>query len=752
MLSLLVALPLAFPLQDRPGAQTGPPPIQEVGDDYVLNFDETGGVEGLTLEAFVKICQQATDLNFTYTEDTAQVLRKKTLRMFGPKTIPKRDFFSFFQIMMVIHQCVTIKVGPPHLSVVLVISLETQERNFVRRSAVYVTPEELDDYEDQPATLVTTVMHLPNTDVRTLSNSMRTMLTDANTQQIIPVGNSNSLILTGFGSDVVALARMLEIVDDASAADTTIVPAFEVLPLEFAAAEEIASTIEELLDASRQATQQRAQVQQAQGVSGQLQTGATEAKIMVDPRTNSLLVMAMPDDMPRIKQLVAQLDVDVVERERSYHIYALENVSAEDLSEVLEDFLRDASRIDTRPGAAARQAAAAQGGGATTSTSRNEFVVVPDPVTNSLLIAANRTRYEEVLDLIRRLDKRQDQVLIETALIELSGNDLLDIGVELGFASLGADGDGSFGVSSFGFSTFQDTDSPPDGIPDVRIPGQMQGLTAGIISGGDFSLPILVSALSRRQDTNVLNVPSVLVNNNGHAVVVSKDEQPTTTITLGTGGSAATQENFNEYVEAGITLEISPSISASNYLRLGVSLEVSTFSGAVSGSIPPPRATRTIETTVNVPDGDTMVIGGIITDNTGTTQTGVPFLMDIPLLGRLFQRKAESGNRTTLYFFVTPHIMSDVQFADLAEISYRKKLEAADAIGAGRIRVIDPNFQREREGVDLRGFELPLHRSPPRGEIDEQDAGLDPERINELLREEGRAPETQQPDPDGDQP
>jgi len=174
-----------------------------------------------------------------------------------------------------------------------------------------VPAEELEAWSDRSAVLITTVLNMPNTDVRTLSNSMRTMLTDANTQQIIPVGNSNSLILTGFGSDVVALARMLEIVDDASAADTTLVPAFVLLPIEFAAAEEIASTIAELLEASQRALQGRAQVQQAQGVSGQLQGGATEAKIMVDPRTNSLLVLSSAEQLARVEQVVAQLDVEV---------------------------------------------------------------------------------------------------------------------------------------------------------------------------------------------------------------------------------------------------------------------------------------------------------------------------------------------------------------------------------------------------------------------------------------------------------
>ena len=188
--------------------------------------------------------------------------------------------------------------------------------------------------------------------------------------------------------------------------------------------------------------------------------------------------------------------------------------------------------------------------------------MVPDPGANALLIAANKTRYEEVIELIRQLDRRQDQVLIETALIELTGTDFRDIGVELAFAD--TDGDGSFGATNFGLSQLQDLEGD-DGIPDTRIPLLGDGITAGILSADDVNLPFLIAAVQRKDGANVLNVPSVLVNNNGSARVVTLDEQPTTTITATGGGGAGTQtqENFREFEEAGITLEISPSISAS---------------------------------------------------------------------------------------------------------------------------------------------------------------------------------------------
>ena len=703
--------------------------IQEQGGTYVLNFAQSEDDEGMSLYQFVNACEQVTELNFTWGAETEALLKNQQVNLLGVKTIRptetqtvKERFYSFFQVMMIISDFVCTEIGEDDISVIKIDSLATAARNNLRAGALYVEPERLADYEDQPATLITTVVSLPNTDVRQVSNSMRSMITDPNTQQMLPAGNSQSMVLVGFGSNVVALANMLRIIDEAS--ETEEVPAeFDVIKLEYASAEDIAATVEELLEAANNA---RSAGPQAQGPQGAINRNQAEAKILTDNRTNSLLVMALPDDMPRIKELVARLDVDVVERERNYHIYALENVSAEDLAETLDDFLQDAVQLEQGNGGGNQR-----GGAPRATNNQREYVVVADAETNSLLIAANRTRYEELQSLIERLDRRQDQVLIETALIELSGRDFLDIGVELGFADVpGAGESGGFGVTGFGLSTLTDTDG--DGIQDLRVPNVGQGVTAGIIDGDEFSIPMLVALVEERSNSDVLNVPSVLVNNNSVATVSTLDEQPTTQITAnGAGvGGGQTQENFNGYEEAGITMEISPSISASRYLRLDVYLEVSSFQGVVQGAIPPPRVTRTIETQINVPDGSTMVIGGIVVDNENTTRTQVPWLGDIPILGNLFSRETGSRERRVLYFFVTPHILKDTEFADLAELSFRKKLEAAESIGLDRLRIVDPGYGKSGEdagsSVGLEGFDLPLYTAPQRGETGGEEAGLSP--------------------------
>jgi len=730
MISLLALLPLLSsptpPLQGQDGGAV--PVIQEVGNTWVLTFDESE--EGMTLEAFVKLCQQQTGINFTYTQETAQLLKGQTVRMFGSKTVPKDEFYSFFQIIMIINRYVCTRIGPEDLSVVVVASLDSSQRAQIKQDAVYISPEEIQAYANQPATLVQTVLHLPNMDVRTMGASMRQLVVDPNTMQLIPIPESNSIILTGFGNQVASLTQMLMLINEVSAPEPPVLPEFEVIKLEYASADELADTLEELLEASRRAANAAGnRTQQAQGATGALQQGTVETKIMVQPRTNSLLVMAMPDDMPSIMELVARLDIDHVEREQNFHFISLENADAEEMAEVLDEFLSDSTRV--------RNAGQAGGGqtrtGGAAAAANDEVAVVPDPSTNSLLIAAGRSRYEEIMNLIERLDQPQDQVLIETALIELAGSDFRDIGIEIGGADIpGVDETGSFGVTQFGLSSFTFDPTDPEG--GSRVVNQLSGVTAGIIEGNGFNLPFLIRAIEEQRDTNVLNIPSVLVNNNSNAIVTTLSEQPTTTITQNAQGG--TQENFNGYEEAGITLQISPTISASRYLRLNISLEVSNFQGSFSGSIPPPKITRTIDTVVNVPDGDTMVIGGIIVDDHTDEEDKVPFLGDIPLLGLLFQRSQETKERLTLYFFVTPHIMHDREFADLAAYSYRKKLEAAETIGAGRVRIIDPTFGDEGEVQSLlEGFKLPVYQAPDKGEVDQSYLGIEPGQTEQLSKQ-----------------
>ena len=91
--------------------------------------------------------------------------------------------------------------------------------------------------------------------------------------------------------------------------------------------------------------------------------------------------------------------------------------------------------------------------------------------------------------------------------------------------------------------------------------------------------------------------------------------------------------------------------------------------------------------------------------------------MDLPLIGALFRSQADTNTRTTLYFFVTPHILRDPDFADLSEISYQKKLSAAEIVGKDRVRMVDPDFGSSDNAIDFGGFQMPFYRASERGEM-----------------------------------
>ena len=159
-------------------------------------------------------------------------------------------------------------------------------------SAYYqVEPEELANYQDQPATLITTVVTLPNTDVRQVSNSMRTMITDANTQQMLPAGNSSSMVLVGFGDTIRDLVDTLLTVDARSAAEGAAANRLnEVIRLENSRATELAGLLQRALGLSLEQPQ------------------ASDPKILSDERSNSLIVSATAERLASIKALIAALD------------------------------------------------------------------------------------------------------------------------------------------------------------------------------------------------------------------------------------------------------------------------------------------------------------------------------------------------------------------------------------------------------------------------------------------------------------
>lgn len=707
------------------------PRMVEGPDTITFSMNENNGME---LAEFIKWTQEVTGKRFTFTlSELTAAGQGNTITFLGPMTLKKvrfkDDFYSFFQTMLYIKNFAVVPRGEGDLEILEIISITGPRQREITNGAKYVPPDELSQFRNQTGVPILTTIPLKHINATIATNALRPFYAStggaAGGAQLTlgNVGNNTAMLLQGYGPQVYAAVKLLELVDVPVEQPNLTV---QVQVLENQAPEELEPILTEVLESRSKIRQQVLQEQGGQQGAAQTVSGQPQLKIVVHSTQKALVLSGTQEQVREALELIARLDVPSQPIDGSANVIHLNNVLAKDLEQTLSQFMQEDVQAEQNAQAPAGGAA---GGSPARRTRRT--VIKAHEESNSLVVSAAQTKWQQIQTLIDRLDKRQPQVLIEAALVELTTGDLDRFGVELGLIDLKASGDYTrgFGYTSFGQSTFQDNDD--DGIPDTRLPdfeNPLQGVTGGIISGGDFAVPLLINALSTDDRANILSLPSVLVNNNEAAVVTTEEERPTQESQQGT---STTSNSLGEPRKAGITMEISPTISQNNYLRLNIRLEVSRFVGAFD----PTSATgggvtlrRTIKTQVTMPSDATMVLGGVIEDSESHNDGGVPLLKDIPILGFLFRKSEDTSNKTNLYFFVTPTILDEDDFQDLYHASLRRKLEAQDYIGERRLRIIDRKWTGSAsaqartlqdmgttvEDLDAQGeYEMPTYRRAP---------------------------------------
>ncbi|MDA1264785.1 MAG: hypothetical protein O2816_06880, partial [Planctomycetota bacterium] len=173
--------------------------------------------EGPSLEVVARTYGDLTSQSVIYTDETRTFLSSVRLSMNGPLEIPADRVQATIEALLASYDFMLVPLTSAAPRLVEIVSMRTGARSSIRQHAVFVDAEHLDLAAEHPAVLCTTVLNLPHTDVRQLSNSIRALITDPNTQQMVPAGNSNTLILVATGAELARLARMLQAVDDASA-------------------------------------------------------------------------------------------------------------------------------------------------------------------------------------------------------------------------------------------------------------------------------------------------------------------------------------------------------------------------------------------------------------------------------------------------------------------------------------------------------------------------------------------------------
>ena len=325
---------------------------------------------------------------------------------------------------------------------------------------------------------------------------------------------------------------------------------------------------------------------------------------------------------------------------------------------------------------------------------RQEVRIVADEVTNSLVILATKKDYGDIREVLRRLDIVPRQVLIEVLVAEVTLGDDLKFGVEFAAADLSRKdalgritGEGTAATTATNSSTGNTTTTNSTNIFDLgaAIGNRLADVTPlpgsgmfGVISD-DRNFAIVMNAAAGKNKLKVLSAPHIMTADNHEAHILVGNEVPIVTTqsnstTIQTNGTSNILQNI-QYRDTGVILTVLPQVNSEGLVNMQIRQEVSQVSSQTTGAIASPTfSTRESETTVVVQSGETIVIGGIIDDTVDRSRTGVPFLMDIPVVGRAFRSDSDTVRRTELIVLLTPHVVRDRQESRMATEAFKSTL------------------------------------------------------------------------------
>lgn len=500
---------------------------------------------------------------------------------------------------------------------------------------------------------------------------------------------TNTLILTETASNITRLQKIIAVLD--VKAPTKI---FRVLPLEHADAGELASSLQTALQglaetntaaeaqpSSDQAERRRRRRQR----SGQAAQSAVEGPtIIADARTNSLVLIATPADMEAAQDIIAKLDIPTPAGRGKIHVYYLSHADAEELAQVLTAQAPEIAQIQEvqADGQAQRGQSTRR---PTTGKTPTDITITADKPTNSLVITADPETYAIIEDIIKKLDIRRSQVLVEGLIAEVTLDTARDLGVEWRVIDQ-LDGTQVF-ASAAGTAGADGTGVLANPAALLSTPGFVIGALRNTIRldiGGSeqqlLNIPVLLRAFQSNTNVEVLATPNLLTTDNEEAEIIVGEQRPfLTSVNRIPDAGIINVSNTFDFRDTGITLRITPQISKGHTVRTELFLEITRFvSEAEVGAVTTTK--RSTKTTVIVDDGQTIVLGGLIQDTSNDAETRVPFLSNLPLLGGLFRQTGVRSNKTNLLIFLTPHIISSHDDVDRVTTHKQQQAHRPEAI------------------------------------------------------------------------
>ena len=639
----------------------GPPVAQQDGEGqrYVtIDFND------VDINLFIKYISEWTQKNFIVDREV-----KGKVTVISPTRISEADAYRVFESVLEVHGFTAIPSG----SVTKIVpTVEARSKNIATmrgRSATSV--------EDKVVTQIIALKHAN-------AEELKIMLTPlvSKTSVLIAQASANKLIITDFQSNIARLMDIITAIDVPSGGEELVV-----IPLRRASAEIVSKALSQVF-VTTAATAQK-------GIRPEI------IKIIPFDRTNVLIVFAPKTAVQRVRDLVAQMDEDVPRGEGNMRVLFLQHANAEELVKVLLNLPGDrtssrtsSSTYSSNPSTMSSSASSSSPSSSSLANASNsaslsspsssgpsggaiskDLIIVADTATNALIITGPREEFQEVEAVIKKLDIPRRMVYLEALIMEVRADKTFNIGVQ--WATAGDNLVGGFSGSEAPGGKFANLESINAGaLPSTGF--SLGVLKQGVQIGGvNFpNLGAVVNAFKTDSDINVIATPQILTTDNKKATIKVGENVPflvstntTSALTNPTPGTGTLFQNF-EYKDVATSLTITPQVNQSDVIRMEIGVEVIKLADTTASSTPT-TFTRTANTTVVVHNQETVVIGGMIGNDTTTSESKVPLLGDIPLLGWLFKSHSSTGSKTNLYIFITPHIVENP--AELADVYYKKR-------------------------------------------------------------------------------
>ncbi|MDO9048317.1 MAG: type II secretion system secretin GspD [Methylobacter sp.] len=369
------------------------------------------------------------------------------------------------------------------------------------------------------------------------------------------------------------------------------------------------------------------------------------------------------------------------------NVYRVQHVDAEELASTLNEIFTGAAKKEKSAKVAPRQKAAeltnkqapekqkvqktsAQTGDAEVANV-GDVRIISDAANNSVVIVATPQDYEVILPVIKQLDVLPLQVLIDATIVSVALTDELKYGISW-YLSQGND-------------ALAGTSTPPGKVADIL--GTAAQAAAAAATGGfsaiysSGAVKALLNAQATANNLNVISSPSLMVLNNQQAKINVGDQVPVQTSTTqvpiagGVNNASIAQSSSIQYIDTGVTLEVTPRVNANGMVIMEIKQIVSNAKPSTTGvTTTVTIAKKEIESSVAVHDGETIVLGGLIDDNNAEGNAGIPYLQDIPWIGPLFGGKTFSRAKTELVVLITPRVVKSKQDSRLISDEFKRKL------------------------------------------------------------------------------